>query len=220
LAGGTGLVGSHLLRLLLKDPHFEEVLLLCRQSPGISDPKLETLELSFDRLMDYGDKINGETLFCCLGTTRKKAKTPTDFEKIDFEYVRKLARICVYRGVLRFSLISSLGARPNSPWFYLRTKAKAESSVLELPIPSVQIYRPSLIVGERNESRWKESVAQLAWRALGPFIGTGKLSRFRPCPAASLAAVMLQRAKTESFERTVYESEDILRLAEDLRREV
>jgi nucleoside-diphosphate-sugar epimerase len=75
LAGATGLVGGHLLRLLLADPRYGRVIALSRRGLGIEHAKLRSLITAFDAvetaLPDAGETV--DDAFCALGTTIRTA---------------------------------------------------------------------------------------------------------------------------------------------------
>ena len=50
LAGATGLVGGHLLQLLLADPRYRRVITVSRKELGIEHPKLRSLITNFDTI--------------------------------------------------------------------------------------------------------------------------------------------------------------------------
>jgi uncharacterized protein YbjT (DUF2867 family) len=205
VAGGSGLVGRELLRLLEGDSHFEEILLLThREIPDLDFPKLKKMQVDYEDLFSTAEAISGEVLFCCLGTTRKKAKTPAEFQKVDLDYVRKLARLCVYRGIPKLSVLSAEGASTQSPFLYFKTKGEMEREVLELPIPQIDILRPSLLVGNRREFRLGETILAKAIPILRCFG-----AKFEACPASTLAQFMLNRAKEDRFRKEVFRSNEI-----------
>lgn len=207
LAGATGLVGSELLLQLFADSEISKVLVLGRREPPHRHPKLEWIKTDFEDLWSVASEVRAEILFCCLGTTRKKAKSPHEFRRVDFEFVRKLGRLCVYRGIPKFSLVSARSANLRSPWLYFRTKAEIEREILALPIPQIQIFRPSLLEGQRPESRLGEGILlSLVRSPVGRLFGKRHLLS---CSTSSLAGVMLKEAKRDSFEKRVYEMEDI-----------
>src|ERR1700743_1976881 len=93
LAGATGLIGSELLKILLAEPAYDQVLVIARKSTGIHHPKLSELLINFDKLDDHASAINGHAIFSCLGTTRSKTPDKTLYFKIDHDYPVKLAQL-------------------------------------------------------------------------------------------------------------------------------
>lgn len=195
LVGATGLIGGHCLTRLLADKNFSQVTVFTRRALEQPHPKLTVYMIDFDHLKDYAGLIDADVVLCCLGTTHRIAGSPEAFAKVDHIYVAELARLAAARGVTRFLLVSAIGADPASPVFYNRLKGRAEAAVSEQPFKAVHILRPSLLLGERHEPRpledWSKQLAPL-WSL---FLW-GPLSHYRPVPAETVAARMIELAKS------------------------
>jgi len=212
VAGASGLVGSQVLRLLLEDPVYSRVTLLARRELPLSHKKLEQRIASFDRLAQIADFPRVHDVFCCLGTTMQQAGSPDAFRKVDFTYVVELARVAVRHRASQFLVVTAVGADPQSRILYSRVKGEAEEAVRRLQFESIQIFRPSLVVGARAQSRPAERVARL----LGLLVGwalVGPLSRYRPIKAEALARAMVRVAREAPRGTHVYESKEIRRHA-------
>ena len=212
VAGASGLVGSQVLRLLLEDPAYSRVTLLARRELPLSHKKLEQRIASFDRLAQIADFPRVHDVFCCLGTTMKQAGSPDAFRKVDFTYVVELARVAVRHRASQFLVVTAVGADPQSRILYSRVKGEAEEALRRLQFESIQIFRPSLVVGARAQSRLAERVARL----LGLLVGwalVGPLSRYRPIKAEALARAMVRVARDAPRGTHVYESKEIRRHA-------
>ncbi len=196
LVGATGLTGGHCLNRLLADESFSEVTVLARRPLERTDPKLTVHQVDFDHLRDYAQAIVADAVLCCLGTTHRVAGSPEAFAKVDHIYVAELARLAVARGASCFVLVSVVGADPSSPVFYNRVKGRAEAAVSELPFRAVHILRPSLLLGERHEARpaedWSKQLAPV-WS----LFMWGPLSRYKPVSAETVAARMVELAKSD-----------------------
>ncbi len=212
LAGATGLVGGHCLDLLLRDDAWEQVALLGRREIGITHRKLVQRVVDFDRLADLGDVPRVDDVFCCLGTTMKHAGSEEAFRGVDFTHVHELAQLASRHRAGQFLLVSALGADRQSRVFYNRVKGEVEEEVRKLPFDGVHIFRPSLLLGERRESRPGERIAILAGRALG-FMFVSPLGRYRPIAARAVATAMIRVAKDATHGIHVYESDRIRGLA-------
>ena len=212
LAGATGLVGGHCLELLLQDDAWEQVTVLGRWEIGTTHRKLVQRVIAFDRLAEIGDLPRVDDVFCCLGTTMKNAGSEAAFRRVDFTYVHELARLASRHGAGQFLLVSALGADRQSRVFYNRVKGEVEEAVRKLPFDGVHLFRPSLLLGERRESRPGERLAILAGRAL-EFMFVGPLGRYRPIAAPVVAAAIVHTAKDATHGVHVYESDRIRALA-------
>jgi uncharacterized protein YbjT (DUF2867 family) len=193
IAGATGLVGHHLLELLLQDPSYAKVIALSRYRLTVQNSKLENILVDFERLQTITPFLQVEDVFCSLGTTIKKAGSREAFRKVDFDYVVNVATFGLSLGGRGFYVVSSMGANPQSRAFYLRVKGEMEEAVKALGYPSLGIFRPSLIAGRRRESRLGERVALWLAKLMSPLL-VGPLNKYRPNSAAAIARAMISHA--------------------------
>jgi len=115
--------------------------------------KIRQLVTDFDELGLHSKDLQADHVFCALGTTIKKAGSQAKFRQVDYDYPLALARITLAEGARHFSLVSALGASVSSPFFYSRVKGELERALQEMDWPGLGIVRPSVIAGERAESR-------------------------------------------------------------------
>jgi uncharacterized protein YbjT (DUF2867 family) len=210
--GATGLVGGVLLRRLLDDPAWTHVTVLGRRPTGRVHPRLTEVAAELDEIPDHAERFAVHTVFCCLGTTLRKAGSREAFRRVDLGAVAIAARLASRGGATRFLLVSAGGADPASRIFYNRVKGEAEAAVLAAGIPGVDVFRPSLILGPRGERRPLEAAAQRIGRLLAPLLA-GPLRRVRPVPADAVARAMLRLASDAAPGRRTVENEEILSLA-------
>ncbi len=178
LAGATGLVGRNILHLLSNDSMISEVRALIRHPLPNQDKGFLVRELivDFDRLQEHPDWFTVDLVFCALGTTIAKARTTKAFRRVDFEYPFAIAKAARSAGAHHFLMVSALGADAHSLFFYNRVKGELEEAVLKLGYPSVTIARPSVLLGERQESRFGEAIAKkFSWLLPSPWKGVQAL---------------------------------------------
>lgn len=192
VAGATGLVGGHLIDGLLANPRIGKVIALARSPLTHAHPKLETIIVDYDQLeKELAErKIEADEAYCALGTTIKKAGSQAAFRKVDFDYEVAFARAAQAAGVRRFALVSSVGANPKSGIFYTRVKGETEQAIRALNFPSLQIFRPGVLLGNRQETRPAEQLAV----ALTPFINLtlqGPFKQYRGIQALHVARAMI-----------------------------
>jgi uncharacterized protein YbjT (DUF2867 family) len=160
IIGGTGLTGKLLTRKLLEDPGISGVTFVCRRPVSFNHPKLkEILVPDFSLLQNESEKLKGGFYFCCLGTTLKAAGSEKDFEKIDDVAVMTFAKIAKHHGAQCMSVISASGASSRSRFFYNRVKGRVEEQLKELHFNRLVIFKPSLLIGKRNDFRLAERIA-------------------------------------------------------------
>ncbi len=211
LAGATGLIGGHLLDLLLADPAYDRITTLVRRPLDVEHEKLDARIVDFDRLDELSD-LPADDVFCCLGSTMKQAGSKAAFRQVDHDYVVATARLGLAGGAQRFLLVSSVGADASSMNFYSRVKGEAEDSVAALGYESLHIFQPSLLMGEREEKRPGERLGILAAGVLNHLM-VGPLSRYRGIGPGIVAAAMIGAARSDAEGRRVYTHDAIHRLA-------
>jgi uncharacterized protein YbjT (DUF2867 family) len=190
LAGGSGLVGGALLRRLLQDDYFDKVISVGRRALAIQDPKLIQVATGFATPSAFDALASPYVAFCCLGTTIKKAGSRDAFRKVDHDAVLAFARGAKQKGAHAFIHVSSLGANIKSSTFYSAAKGETERDVGRVGLPSVYALRPSILDGDRGESRPGEYVGLLVGRALAPLLG-----KYRPTLVGTVVETMLALAK-------------------------
>jgi uncharacterized protein YbjT (DUF2867 family) len=205
IAGATGLVGGHLLRLLLADDTWDRVVSIGRREVDVRDPRLEQ---RIAVLPEIGDLPPVDDVFCALGTTIKKAGSQDAFRAIDHDAVVALAAAARTAGASRFLHVTSMGADAGSRVFYNRVKGETERDVAAVGIATTVAFRPSIIDGDRPESRPGERVGLVAMRALAPVLG-----RFRPTRAEDIARAMVHRATTGGAGNEIASTREISRWA-------
>jgi uncharacterized protein YbjT (DUF2867 family) len=207
--GATGLIGGHLLHILLDDEQYSEVTIFVRKKVSITNPKLQQIVLDdFHQMDQYSHCFHVDDVFCCLGTTIKKAKTKERFKQVDFTFPFLAASIAKQAGAQRFLLVSSMGANVNSRFFYNRIKGEVEKAIDELGLPTFLIFRPSLLLGKRSEFRFGERLLALISQPVS-FLFIGRLQKYRPIQAKDVAAVMHRMAQTFLFGTQVFENDQI-----------
>jgi uncharacterized protein YbjT (DUF2867 family) len=209
VAGSTGLVGSHLLRMLIKNADYDRIWMLTRRPQYTDNPKVVIILTDFENLADSLKEIEADHVFCCLGTTMKKAGSKEAFRKVDLEYPFKLAEIMLAKKAQKFLLISALGANRNSIIFYNRVKGEVEEAIGGLGYTSLYIFRPSLLLGEREEARTGEDIAKKIYKYLDKFF-IGPLKKYKSIHAEKVAASMIEMAKTDKNETKILESDQIM----------
>jgi len=190
LAGASGLVGRALLQRLLQDDYFGTVVSVGRRALSLQHPKLTQLVTDYSSPSAFEALVAPDVGFSCLGTTIKKAGSREAFRKVDHDAVLTFAHAAWGKQARAFVHVSALGADPHSRVFYNSVKGEIERDVARLGFPSVYALRPSILDGEREESRPAERLGLIVTRALGPWLG-----KYRPTPVGNVARVMVASAK-------------------------
>lgn len=188
VVGATGLVGSSLVKLLCESKEYAAVNVISRRPLDYTHPKLVVKLREFDQIADQDIEFAHE-VFCCLGTTMKKAGSKQQFEKVDFEYPLTIAAIAKNRGIGHFIVISAMGANEKALAYYSQVKGKVEAELIKMDFPQLSIVRPSLITGERQEFRFGETVGDKVLKVLNPIL-VGPMKKLHSIPADQIALAM------------------------------
>ncbi len=190
--GSTGLVGSLLLEELLKDDIYKNIILIARRSCGIQDAKIQEIVTDFSNYDFMQQVIPVDTIFSCLGTTKKRTPNLAEYRKIEIEIPQTIAQRCLLKGRLNaIHIVSAIGANATSYNFYSKIKGEMEAAISALEIPRTFIYRPALILGNRrNDNRFLEKMgAKLA--PIMDSLLSKKMIKYHSIPAQDIARSML-----------------------------
>jgi uncharacterized protein YbjT (DUF2867 family) len=204
--GATGLIGSHLKMQLLNDDRYSKVIVFVRSELMLTHPKLVEIVGDFEQLDDYSEQLIADEYFCCLGTTMKKAKTKEAFEYVDYQLPLKIANLAKKNNVRKYCVVSSIGASSKSGNFYLRTKGRMEEAISSIGIEYPHFFRPSLLLGERYEKRFGESMAKVFSNLFG-FLMVGGLKKYRAIHGKTVAKAMIKVANEDTNQKAFISDE-------------
>jgi uncharacterized protein YbjT (DUF2867 family) len=210
ITGATGLVGSHLLDLLINDARFDKIKVFTRKSTGKQDVKLEEFIVDFDNIQGWAEQLSGDVLFSAMGTTIRKAGSKDAQYKIDFSCQYNVAEYAVKNGVNTYVLVSSAGADSTSRVFYSRMKGELENAINKLNFKGISIIQPGILDGERRESRPIEKLAIHVARGVAFIPG---IKKYRPIHAETVAKAMINACFDESPGIRKYTLEEVFTLA-------
>jgi uncharacterized protein YbjT (DUF2867 family) len=213
VSGASGLIGIQLLHQLFKNKSFDWVVAFGRRDLALKHQKLVQLTVDFDQLdkIDLLDELRSQNMggekqslikglsensaticaFSALGTTIKKAGSKESFYRIDHDFVIEFARFCLKSGAKRFFYVSALGADAQSSIFYNKVKGEVENDLKRMDFAYVGIFQPSLLLGERKESRPGEEIGKVLMKFVG-FLGLFK--KYKPIYDHQVAKAMVQKA--------------------------
>ncbi len=145
-------------------------------------------------------------IYICIGTTRHKAKADAIegniYEKVDYGLTALTVQAAKASEVSpRLVYLSSIGADASARSQYLAWRGKAEDVVKSSGLPWI-IARPSIITGERDESRFGEKAAGVVGdgvlAVVGLFGGKKVRDRYRSTTPDVLASALIRLG--EAFE--------------------
>ena len=209
--GSSGLVGSHLVRLLNKNSIYEKIKLFVRSTSEIKTSKIEIINTDFNNLSNHKEDINGDDCFFCIGTTKKNTPDKDEYRRIEYDIPVEIAKIAKSNSINSFFYVSSGFADSKSSGAYLKNKGQVEEELIKLNFSILGIMRPSFLVGNRKEKRPGEEVGIFFFKIFSPLL-LGPLKKMRPIQSEKVAKVMIKVAN-ENLEKTIFESNEIAELA-------
>ena len=209
--GSSGLIGSHLLNIILQNNKYNKVKLFVRSMPENNDSKIEIIQTDFTNLEKHKNSIVGDDCFFCIGTTRKDAPDKNEYRRIEYEIPVNVAKIAKSNSVNSFVYVSSLGANPKSSGSYLKNKGQVEEELKNLNFSKLAVIRPSILLGNRKTFRLGERIGIFVMRSLSIFF-LGNLKKYKPIRAEYVAKAMVAIAE-KNYDKTIFESDKLEDLA-------
>lgn len=210
LFGATGLIGSYLLEFLLKDSDIHLINVVGRNPFHLQHDKINNIVIDFEDVSSISNSITGsEAVFVSIGTTMSKVNgDKIKYKSVDFDIIFNIANACKQKNINQFIYVSSLGANANSSNFYLRLKGEIDEAVAKLNLNSTSVFRPSVLLGKRNESRPGEKIMQFVMPLLDFMIPSSS----KAIKAEDVAKSMLNTTKNYKSGLHIYQYSQIIDL--------
>lgn len=209
--GASGLIGGHIVDSLIKSGFISEIVLLVRKELDIASSKVHQLQVDFQNQTSFQNALSGvDVVFCSIGTTQAKVKGDlVAYRKVDYDIPVNAAAYAASQGCKHFLLVSSVGADARASNFYLKIKGEVEDAVLSTSIPIISIFRPSMLLGQRNEFRLGERIGQALMKGLSFLIP----SRYKAIEAKAVASAMVVAAlQMEQPSKNILEYKEMVSL--------
>jgi uncharacterized protein YbjT (DUF2867 family) len=205
ILGATGLTGSILLKKLMNDQRYETIKLFSRKKIEGLPKKVTQYIGDILTLQNFKEEFKADEVFCCIGTTAKKTPNKETYKKIDFGIPVTAAKLSKENNINTFLVISALGANEKSAVFYNKTKGQMQQEVLKQNIPNTFILQPSIIDGNRNETRIGEKIGLIIFKLIQPLF-IGPLKKYKVIKAEEIAQAMLNLANTKTINKNIITS--------------
>ena len=217
IAGGTGLVGSHVIKMLSNKPGSQIIL---ARSFDLEIPQNAELQIiNFDDLsLNKVQLQNGiDHVYLCLG---KKLSTHElgymqhsareSFTLIDFDYSLAIAKLAFDSGARSIALVSAVGAQEGSFNYYFHIKGKLENEIKKIGYENMCFARPGHLLGKRKDFRGYEiPILESGLRFAEPFM-QGPLTNFRQVEAKQVAKSMIKNIRSRNKGESYMYYEDFL----------
>lgn len=205
ILGATGLTGSILLKKLMNDQRYETIKLFSRKKIEGLPKKVTQYIGDILTLQNFKEEFKADEVFCCIGTTAKKTPNKETYKKIDFGIPVTAAKLSKENNINTFLVISAIGANEKSAVFYNKTKGQMQQEVLKQNIPNTFILQPSIIDGNRNETRIGEKIGLIIFKLIQPLF-IGPLKKYKVIKAEKIAQAMLNLANTKTINKNIITS--------------
>ena len=190
--GASGVTGTELMKLLIEDKEFDQIIVISRSKGKLVHPKIKEIITDLFHLEQIASECYADVLFCCIGTTKAQTPDKTTYKAIDYGIPIQAAKIAKVNGINTFIVVSALGANPNSTIFYNRTKGEMERDVLAQNLKKTYLLQPSLIDFLRD--RWVEKAGVYFMRVINPLL-IGSFRKYRSIKPKTIAKAMMQLTK-------------------------
>lgn len=188
--GATGLTGGLVLRQLLKDHRYTKVKVFTRRPTGHSHPKLREYVVDLLNLEEHREQFTADEVFCCIGSTKAKTPDLEMYRKIDFGVPVTAARLAKENGIKKILIVSALGSKPDSKFWYNRTKGEMEREVMKVGVKETYFFQPALIAGDREEQRSFEDLGKFFMKLADPLL-VGSFQKYRSIKPEVIANAMI-----------------------------
>ena len=217
LIGATGLIGGKVMEECIGR---EDVRLSAIARREAKLPRGIRMELFVAEPAKWGEVLEAlrpKAVICALGTTWKKAGEDEEaFRAVDQHLVLDTARAAKEQGVDRFVAVSSVGADTASKNFYLRVKGETERELTKLRFNRLDILRPGLLRGKRENDRRLVERIGIAAAPVANLLLHGKYRQYRAIDAETVAQAAIALAKSAARGRFVHDNDGIVRAAKRL----
>ena len=214
ILGATGLTGSILLQKLIEDDRYEHIKLFSRTKIEGLPSKVSQYIGNLLSLNEFKVEFTANEVYCCIGTTTKKTPNKKLYKDIDYDIPVQAAKLSKANSIDTFAVMSSMGANADSTVFYNKTKGEMERDVKQVGIKNILILRPSLIGGDREESRPLEKIGLSVFKAVEPlFIGSFK--NYKIIEPEQIAQAMINLANITNHSEVIITSNNIKEIAKN-----
>lgn len=215
IIGATGMIGTYLQELLIKDDYFETIRLMVRRPIPKPHEKIEIKLVDFNDAESVKLALEGtDIVFCAIGTTQRNVKGNKElYRQIDYDIPVKVARFAKEAGCEHFVIISSVGANPKSGTFYLKLKGELEETLKTIGFTYLHIMQPSVLLGNRKEHRPGEQTMQNSMKFLSRLF-FGGYRKYKAISGKTVAAAMIAASKYDIPGTFTHTYDSILKVAD------
>ena len=215
--GATGLIGGKVMEECIGREDVRLSAIARREAKLPRGIRMELFVAEPAKWVEVLEALRPKAVICALGTTWKKAGEDEEaFRAVDQHLVLETARAAKEQGVDRFVAVSSVGADTASKNFYLRVKGETERELTKLRFNRLDILRPGLLRGKRENDRRIGERIGIAAAPVANLLLHGKYRQYRAIEAETVAQAAIALAKSAARGRFVHDNDGIVRAAKRL----
>jgi len=209
VAGGTGFVGSSIVRELVR--RGQKVAVLTRDAAGATERypasgveyrqgDVRDAESLAGAMRDV-EVVIGSQMFPNL-PVENPARRQT-FAEVDARGTENMAGAAKAAGVRRYIYISGAGAAPDAPYHWFRSKWRAESAVRESGLTYV-IFRPSWVFGPGDKAL-NRFLSMSRFLPFVPLIGNAAKQRLQPVFVDDVARAVAEAVDSSAADNQTFD---------------
>src|SRR6201991_1490351 len=203
--GGSGFLGRHVVRAIAKRGHRVRVAVRRPDLAGHLQPmgrvgQIHSVQANLRYPASVAAAMQGaDVAINLVGILFERGKQR--FEAVQAEAAPNVAQAAAAAGA-RLIHVSALGADPDSPALYARTKAAGEAAVLAAA-PGATIFRPSIVFGPEDDF-FNRFAAMARMSPVLPLVGGGE-TKFQPVFVGDVAQAIVKAVGGQTKGGTIYE---------------
>lgn len=205
--GGSGFVGRHTVRKLVRDGWRVRVAVRRPDLAGHLQPmgmvgQVHAVQANVRYPESLVQAVSGADAVVNLVAILFKSGAQT-FDAVHVEGSRAVARAASAAGVKNFVHVSAIGADTASPGQYGITKGQGEAAVLA-EVPTATILRPSVIFGPEDQFLNRFAALAAGPSPFLPLVGGGR-TKFQPVYVGDVAIAIAHALADPATQGRVYE---------------
>lgn len=188
--GGSGFVGRHVVRALVKRGYRVRVAVRRPDLAGFLQPigtvgQIHAVQANLRYPASVAAAVKGaDAVINLVGIMQEQGRQ--SFLAVQANGARAVAQACAAAGITRLVHVSALGATAESASAYARTKAEGEAAVFA-SVPGAVVLRPSVMFGP-EDTFFNRFASMARMLPVLPLVGGGK-TKFQPAFVGDVAAV-------------------------------
>ncbi|MBX7495522.1 NAD(P)H-binding protein [Qipengyuania sp. 6B39] len=217
LVGATGLIGGKVMEACVGREDVRLSAIARREAPLPQGIRMELFVAEPSKWGEVIEAVRPKAMICALGTTWKKSgEDEAAFRAVDQDLVMAVAEAAKRHDVERFVHVSSTGAAIASKNFYLKVKGEVERDLTKLRFGRLDILRPGLLRGQRDNDRRPGERIGIAMAPVMNLMLHGQYRQYRAIRAETVADAALALAKRAARGRFIHDNDAIERAAKTL----